>query len=278
MKNYRPLQFSTPGIAVPGLRVRGLRLNQHMPEPVWTTHAHDHGQVLIYLSGRGRQQMGERAFQCRPGSVVYVEPGQTHAYTRQMHAAPLVLVLDVDLEITRYSPHPVSLMPRADLTKVLQALQRLLAIRQPEHRENLLATAAIVMEILDRALLAAGWLKPVNRYAERSGKALTQFTQRLLERMNAPEVTLEEIARRAGYEVEVLNRKLRAECGLTLGQLRSRYRLGRAQVLIRQGLPMKIVAQRIGLPDNNYFARWFRQQTGMTPSQFKKSPHQPAAL
>ncbi len=278
MKNYRPLQFSTPGITVPGLRVRGLRLNHHMPEPVWTTHSHEHGQVLIYLSGRGRQQMGERTFQCRPGSVVYVEPGQTHAYTRQMHAAPLILVIDIELEITRYTPHPVSLMPRADLTRVLQAMQRLLGIRQPDLRENLLATAAIVLEVLDRALLASGWLKPVNRYAERSRKALTQFTERLLERMNAPEVTLEEIARRAGYEVEALNRKLRAESGLTLGQLRSRYRLGRAQVLIRQGLPMKTVAQRTGIPDNNYFARWFRQQTGMTPTQFKKSPHQPAAL
>jgi AraC-like DNA-binding protein/uncharacterized RmlC-like cupin family protein len=278
MKNYRPIQFSTPGITVPGIRVRGLRLNHHMPEPVWTTHAHEHGQVLIYLSGRGRQQMGERAHQCRPGSVVYVPPGQSHAYMRQMHAAPLVLVIDIDLEITRYSPHPVSLMPRADLTKVLRALQRLLAIRQPENRENALATAAIVMEILDRAMLASGWLKPVNRYAERSGKALTQFTERLLERMNGPEVTLEEIARRAGYEVEALNRRLRAESGLTLGQLRSRYRLGRAKTLIRQGLPMKIVAQRAGIPDNNYFARWFRQQTGMTPTQFKKSPHQAAAL
>jgi len=278
MKNYRPLQFATPGIAVAGLRVRALRLNHHMPEPVWTTHAHDHGQLLIYLTGRGRQQMGERAHPCRPGTVVYVGPGQSHAYMRQMHTAPLVLVVDLDLEITRATPHPVSLMPRANLTKVRHALQRLLTLRMPEQREHLLATASIILDILDCALTAAGWLKPVNRYAERSGKALTQFTERLLERMNGPEVTLEEIARRAGYEVEALNRRLRAECGLTLGQLRSRYRLGRAQILIRQGLPMKVVAQRVGMPDNNYFSRWFRQQTGMTPSQFKKSPHQPAAL
>jgi len=234
--------------------------------------------VLIYLTGRGKQQMGEKAFPCRPGSVVYVEAGQTHAYSRHMHTAPLILVVDVELEITRLSPHPISLMPRADLTRVLRSIQRLLTLRQPEIRENLIATAAIVLEILDRALLAAGWLKPVNRYAERSGKALTQFTERLLERMNAPEITLEEIAKRAGYEVEALNQKLRSECGLTLGQLRSRYRLRRAQMLIRQGLPMKIVAQRVGMPDSNYFSRWFRQQTGMTPSQFKKSPQQPAAL
>ena len=278
MKNYRPLQLTGLGVGVPGLLVRGLRLNHHTPEPVWTTHTHPHAQILIYLSGRGKQQMGERAYPCRPGSVVYVEPERPHAYMRHMHTAPMILVVDVDLEITRLSPHPVALMPRADLTIVLRALQKLLALRQPEHRENLVATGAIILEIMDRAMLASGWLRPVNRYGERKGTALTQFTERLIERMNGPEVTLEEIARHAGYEVEALNQKLRGECGLTLGQLRSRYRLGRAQILIRQGYPMGVVAERVGIPDSNYFSRWFRQQTGMTPSQYKRSPQQPATL
>ena len=278
MKNYRPLLLQNLGIALPSLRVHRLRLNHHMPEPVWTTHAHDHGQLLIYLSGRGRQQMGERAYDCRPGSVVHVEAGQTHAYSKQMQRAPMILVIDLDLEVTRATAHPVSLLPSADLTRVLASLRKLLAIRMPEHRESMLATAALVLEILDRALLAAGWLRPVNRFSERGGKALTQFTTRLLERMNGAEVTLEDIAKHAGYELEQLNRKLKSECGLTLGQLRSRYRLQRAQTLIRQGYPMLSVAERVGIPDNNYFSRWFRQQTGMTPSQFKKSPAQPTSL
>lgn len=278
MKNYRPLQVSGTGISLPDLRVRGLRLNHHMPEPVWTTHLHDHGQLLIYLSGRGRQQMGERAYDCRPGTVVYVAPGESHAYSRQMQRAPLILVIDLDLEITRATPHPCALMPQADLTRVRAALSRLLELRTPDHREFHLQTAAMVLEILDRALLAAGWLKPVNRFGDRRTRPLTQFTERLLERMNGPDVSLEEVARHAGYDVTALNRKLKAECGLTLGQLRSRQRLYRAQIYIRQGYPMRAVAERVGMPDNNYFSRWFRQQTGMTPSQFKRSPHQPARL
>lgn len=278
MKNYRPLQLQNLGIALPSLRVHRLRLNHHMPEPVWTTHSHEHGQLLIYLTGRGRQMMGERTYDCRPGSVVYVAPGQSHAYSKQMQRAPLILVIDLDPEITRATLHPSAVMPAADLTKVRASLQRLLAIRTPDHREFSLAVASIVLEILDRGLLAAGWLKPFNRFGDSRAMALTKFTERLLERMNGPDITLEEIAKRAGYEVEVLNRKLKGECGLTLGQLRSRLRLQRAQLLIRQGYPMQSVAEKVGIPDNNYFSRWFRQQTGMTPSQFKKSPVQPARL
>jgi AraC family transcriptional activator of pobA len=278
MKNYRPLMLQNLGIALPSLRVHRLRLNHHMPEAVWTTHAHDHGQLLVYLTGRGRQQMGERTYDCRPGTVIHVPPGQTHAYSKQMQRAPMILVIDLDLEITRATAHPCALLPAADLTRVRASLQRLLAIRTPDHREHALSVASIVMEILDRALLAAGWLKPFNRFGDSRSNALTKFTERLLERMNGPEVTLDEIAKRAGYEVEALNRKLKSECGLTLGQLRSRLRLQRAQTLIRQGHPMLSVAQKVGLPDNNYFSRWFRQQTGMTPTQFKRSPIQPARL
>ena len=65
-----------------------------------------------------------------------------------------------------------------------------------------------MLEILDRALLAAGWLKPFNRFGDSRAIALTKFTERLLERMTSPEHTREEIAQRAGYQVEHLNRKL----------------------------------------------------------------------
>lgn len=272
MKNYRPLLLQNIGLTLPALRVHRLRLNHHMPEAVWTTHSHDHGQLLVYLSGRGRQQMAERSFDCRPGTVVFVPPGQTHAFSRQMQRAPMVLVVDLDLEITRATAHPCALMPNADLTKVRTAISRLLSIRTVEQRESMLVVSAIVLEILDRSLLAAGWLKPFNRFGNQQHVALTKFTERLLERMNGTETTLEEIAKRAGYQVDHLNRKLKGECGLTLGQLRSRLRLQRAQVLIRQGYPMQTVAEKIGILDNNYFSRWFRLQTGMTPSQFKQSP------
>jgi AraC family L-rhamnose operon transcriptional activator RhaR len=278
MKNYRPLLLQNINLSLPSLRVHRLRLNHHMPEAIWTTHSHDHGQLLVYLSGRGKQQMGERAYDCRPGSVVFVPAGQTHAFSKQMQRAPMVLVIDVDLESTRATAHPCALMPHADLTKVRASVGKLFLLRTVEQRESMLVVASILAEILDRALLAAGWLKPFNRFGDTKVNALTKFTERLLERMNGPEITLEEIAQRAGYQVEHLNRKLKSECGLTLGQLRSRQRLTRAQTLIRQGWPMQTVAEKVGMPDNNYFSRWFRQQTGMTPSQFKKSSTQTVRL
>jgi AraC-like DNA-binding protein len=271
MKGYRPIHLQHLGLRAPGLEMLALRLNHHMPEPVWTTHSHDHDQVLVFLEGRGNHQLGERLHACRAGTVIHVPKGTPHAYTRVMERAPLVLVLDIDLEITRYTVHPCAQMSTSDLTKVLTILTGLLTNPSTMQKEFRLAVAGQVFALLDRVLLTAGWLKFYNRFAADRSPALVQFTERLITRMDGPTVTLIDIATRAGYTVAALNKKLKTEAGLTLGQLRSRLRLQRARLLLRQGHSMAIVARRIHLPDQNYFSRWFRQQTGMTPTQWKTS-------
>lgn len=272
MKNYRPILLQNLAITVPGVKIRQLRLNQHTPEAVWTAHSHDHGQLLVYLTGRGRQMAEGNTYECRPGTVIHHPAGISHAFERALIRPPLVLVIDLDLEITRATPHACAQMPDADLAKVRTAMTRLFQIRQVEHRESILAVGAIVLEILDRLLLAIGWIKPFNRYGDAKLMNTTRFVERVLDRMDGPEVTLEAIAARSGYQMDHLNRRLKTECGMTLGQLRARHRLQRAQRLIQQGLPIQTVGERIGILDNNYFSRWFRQQTGMTPSAWKKSP------
>lgn len=272
MKNYRPILLQNLAVAVPGVRVRQLRLNQHTPEAVWTPHTHDHGQLLLYLKGRGRQNIDGKVHECRPGTVMYLAPGASHGFARELVKPPLVLVMDVDLEITRSTPHPCAQMPDADLTRVRGSVTRLFQIRQVEHRESVVLVGSIVLEILDRALLAVGWLKPFNRYGDAKLMNTTKFVERVLDRMDGPSVGLEQIAARSGYQMDHLNRRLKAECGLTLGQLRSRHRLKRAQQYIQQGLPIQTVGERVGILDNNYFSRWFRQQTGMSPSAWKQSP------
>ena len=117
-------------IAVPGVRVRQLRLNQHTPEAVWTVHSHDHGQLLIYLTGRGRQSAEGNNYDCRPGTIIHHPPGVSHSFEREMTRPPLVLVIDLDLEMVHSTPHPCAQMPDADLNKVRTAVMRLFQIRQ----------------------------------------------------------------------------------------------------------------------------------------------------
>jgi AraC-like DNA-binding protein len=131
-----------------------------------------------------------------------------------------------------------------------------------------------VLDILDMALKAIGWLTPVNRFSTAKHFSNARRVERLLETKDGPEVSLEDIAKLTGYQHDHLNRLLRAECGLTLGQLRSRIRLKRAVALLADKVPVQEVGEKVGILDPNYFARWFRQQTGVSPSSWRRRPRE----
>ena len=70
----------------------------------------------------------------------------------------------------------------------------------------------------------------------------------------------------------VPNRRLvRAETGLGLGGLAAQVRLQRAQKLLREHALVRDAAAEAGFFDQNYFARWFKKQTGQTPVEWKAS-------
>jgi AraC-like DNA-binding protein len=88
---------------------------------------------------------------------------------------------------------------------------------------------------------------------------------------------LHDIAQKIGYQQDYLNRVLKTATGLTLGQMRSQLRVTRAQRLLRESRKIVDVAERLGFSDGNYFARWFRLQTGVTPRQWQRKVGLPSS-
>jgi AraC family L-rhamnose operon transcriptional activator RhaR len=79
-----------------------------------------------------------------------------------------------------------------------------------------------------------------------------------------------ELAKRVGLQKDYLNRMVRHGTGLTLGQWRARELLRNVEQDILKGVRISLVADRAGFLDQNYFSRWFRKQTGLAPSKWRK--------
>jgi len=92
----------------------------------------------------------------------------------------------------------------------------------------------VVLDVLDMALKSNGWMQPMNRFSTAKHYSIAKRVERLLETRDGAEVSLHQIAEMTGYQHDHLNRLLRAECGLTLGQLRARVRLRRAAALLAE--------------------------------------------
>ncbi|MEZ0390130.1 MAG: helix-turn-helix domain-containing protein, partial [Verrucomicrobium sp.] len=259
-------------LQMPGIKVMRLRINRHLPEARWSEHSHDHDQILVYLMGRGQQKIEGALYPARPGTVIHVPPGQSHAFDQQASRPPLCLVLDVELGTGRGTAHICDHLTADQLAETKSRLSTLFRHPQIEKREMSFRVAAVVLDILDMALKSIGWLVPVNRFSAARHYSLAKRVERLLETSDGADVSLEDIARQSGYQQDHLNRLLRTECGLTLGQLRSRIRLKKAVALIEANRPIQEVGEKVGILDPNYFARWFRQQTGVTPSAWRRKP------
>lgn len=81
-----------------------------------------------------------------------------------------------------------------------------------------------------------------------------------------------ELAQRLGFNPDYLSRIFHQQSGKTLVDYLEEVRLRRAKrLLYDRGIPISEIASRLGYQNFSSFTQMFRRNTGMTPSQFRKS-------
>lgn len=103
-----------------------------------------------------------------------------------------------------------------------------------------------------------------------SARYLFYELDRLLDdQISRCEVNVAQLAASLGFDRFQLNRKVKAALGMCVSEYIQQRRLRKACTLIRRGgLSMIEVARACGFEDNSYFSRFFKKETGMTPSQY----------
>ena len=106
-----------------------------------------------------------------------------------------------------------------------------------------------------------------------SEQPLFELFRELIQRgYNNPELTIEQIAQQLSVHRTTLTRCLKTVTGMTPGQYLLAFRMQEALSLIKNTtLQFKKIADEVGLPDQNYFAKVVRKQFGMSPSELRKN-------
>jgi len=256
------------GVQAGGLRVHRLELHRHVQRRErLRTHAHAFWQSILYLGGRGWEEVeGREPVAVGAGSLLLIPPGVRHGFLREKQRPPFCLVADFELvdppecavRVTRFEAPELGRIRR-----LLAPVSNRAAEREPDRWEQ----AGIALQVVSLQLAATGW------WGEAPGRPLSPVaikTERILkERLAEPE-SLQKVAAAIGYCPDHLNRVLRQEVGWTLGEWRSLLRLELAKRRLGEPGPVAEIAAACGMFDQNYFARWFRKATGYSPTEWRR--------
>jgi AraC family transcriptional activator of pobA len=262
----RPLLLQKLDIRVGCIRLLHLQLHRHLPEQnILKNHKHRFSQSLLYLSGRGILRFQNSAYDVRPGTLALIPPAIIHEFRETWGQRPLTLALHFMMpEITpRKTPITVQLRA-ADLNRLRAHLAALSRIKHPTLPGQQILAASEALAILEIQLRTLGLTAGT---APAQPHHVTKFLA-LLKAQSLNSASLSELAAKVGYQPDYLNRKIRQATGLTLRQQRDALRLERARSALSSGLPVHEAAEQAGFTDPSYFARWFKRQTGLSPSRW----------
>jgi AraC-like DNA-binding protein len=256
MLAWSPLLIQKVEIHALGFVLRKLQLNRHRDTEV-ANHSHPFNQLILYLSGEGVQVTRGRRIEARAGDLFLIPPGGEHGFALAGTSRPLCLVLEYE------SRRPGSrVVHRQFPRQVLNELNALLT-RVPTKGRLALSDYPAILSVI--ALL----LEPPRADAPPAPAAASPLVVRVRESLRSDK-PLAEIAREAGYVRDALSRRLKREHGLGLRALRDQERMQLAQTALRDAVGIGEAAARAGFDDPNYFTRWFRKQTGLTPSRWRR--------
>lgn len=256
MLAWSPILIQKIEIQALGFVLRKLQLNRHREAEV-ASHTHDFTQLILYLSGEGWQTIKGRRRDAHAGDLFVIPAHMPHGFSQQGSSRPLCLVLDYDLETHNRVRSGHRKLPQSTLNELHDLLARV-----PRKGRLTLSDYPAIIAVIARLLESSP-----ERTAPAGPVPLFERVSTLL-RTPAP---LAAVAKETGYQPDYLNRKLKRETGVGLRALRDRLRLEAAQKSLRSDASIADAAARAGFDDPNYFARWFRKQTGSTPSEWRRT-------
>jgi AraC-like DNA-binding protein len=266
-----------------------VRVERREPQMEFPPHKHEFSEIVLVTGGSGLHVVGDESIPLSAGDVFVIGGPQVHTY-RNLKDLRLINVLfrpeRLRLELadlvllpgyhtlfalnTTWRRRPFTSRLRLSLRE-LEALLVLVDEMETELRERRpgygFLVTALFMQMVGRISRRYGASQQADAgHLRRLAQTITQMESSAHESFK-----LEDLARRAQMSQRSFVRAFRAATGLSPIAYLIQLRINRAARLLRSGTErVTEIAFRVGFADSNYFARQFRQLTGVSPRAYRQ--------
>jgi AraC-like DNA-binding protein len=244
----------------------------------------DHHCLLLVTVGHGVHEVDFRAYQCRPGTLIWARPGQVVRYDFQAGFDAILLCWEpavaADLAAIGAGDNPFGptrwQLAGEDEDAVINEVSQLVVDCQ-RHQSGERA-AGLLRHQLAVLLLRIALLPGGDRRAATEETATFQRLRHELERFYGHTRRVEEYADRLGCSVRTLTRACLAATGRTAKQvIDDRVALQAMRLLAATDTSVAEVGRSLGFSEPTNFGRFFQREVGRSPGAFRARLHEPAA-
>jgi AraC-like DNA-binding protein len=265
-----------------------LTVGMYGHEPRVKSHFHDFIEITYVAQGFAMHRINKDISLILPGDLFFILPGAKHEYWKSINNKvyncifyPEVLgedlkeIIELPYMNQIFSPKPkvgnckihLSIISRLEIISILRKLE-IETNKKPIGWE--LRSKALLMEFL--ICLSRAWVDG-NETITLPDNEIAASASMLSELLKIPfkyEISIEDIAQKAGYTPEHFSRTFKKLSGLSPSTYFTSLKIASAaEMLLNTKASIAQIAESIGFEDINYFSRVFKKETGMTPSSFR---------
>lgn len=227
--------------------------------------------LIHTIGGSGATEMNGRSYAMKPGVVVFIAPFTEYAVRcdvrrgLEMLNVHFHLFADRGMPITQLRRLPPLFRP-TNFSRLERDLRRW-------HTQWLNGDAAVGASVTARlhGLAATYWTafgEPVSAQTRDAG--MEQLAQRLM-RKDAVVFDADRLAAELFMSVSQMNRRFRRARGVAPKDFWLKHRFARARSALHYGTqPIARIAAELGFEDANYFSRWFKKMSGLSPAAYRR--------
>jgi len=252
-------------------------------------HTHEFIEIVFILSGFGTHVINGYSYDVSAGSCLLILPGEIHSFSGvftyfNVYLTPDYLSSEIITEHNAFQILALTDFP--NLQKTVAKTNSTLIFFQEETRKEIAFLLEKTLE--EYQTKKTGYETAVSCYLTlffnelyrqiTFGETIKQDTDfhhfRILEYIDShynEKLTLNELAKRCYYQPKYFSKIFKKYYGISVSAYIQKLRLTHGKRLLTEtDQPIKTIAREIGCSDSVAFYRYFKQEYGCSPAEFRK--------